>query len=234
MDVELLRFVSVLVLGFGAVSRRAKHSPVAPPMAFVSAGLLAALLTPTDAALGQAVVSNISALGLAVLAFAAAELAGGNGFIAAFVAGLTLGNRWHPICECLHEFGEAEGQLLALCVFLAFGAIMVPEALAYLTPETALYALVSLTVVRMLPVALALLGTGLHAPSIAFLGWFGPRGLASILFGLLIVEEERLANAVFIQSVVVLTVRASTFLHGLTAYPPARRYGRWLSALKAR
>jgi NhaP-type Na+/H+ or K+/H+ antiporter len=107
---------------------------------------------------------QLSALGLAVLAFAGAELIGGNGFIATFVAGLTLGNTWHQICECLHEFGEAEGQLLTLLVFLAFGAVMVPEALQYLTWQSALYALASLTIVRMVPVVVALLGSGLRWP----------------------------------------------------------------------
>lgn len=174
---------------------------------------------------------QLSALGLAALAFAFAELIGGNGFIAAFVAGLTLGNRWQTICECLHEFGEAEGQLLTLFVFLAFGGVMVPAALDYLSWQTALYALASLTIVRMAPVALALLGSGLHWKSFVFVGWFGPRGLASILFALLIVEEERLEDAPFILSVVVLTVLASTFLHGLTAYPLAKRYGRFATRL---
>lgn len=87
------------------------------------------------------------------------------------------------------------------------------------------YALLSLTVVRMLPVALALAGTGLHPASVAFLGWFGPRGLASILFALLVVEEGRLGAGDSIEGVVVLTVLLSTLLHGATAWPLARLYG---------
>jgi NhaP-type Na+/H+ or K+/H+ antiporter len=174
---------------------------------------------------------RIAGLGLALLAFGAAESVGGNGFIAAFVAGITVGNTARGVCECLYEFGEAEGQLLTLLVFLAFGAAMLPEALSHATGSAIFYALVSLTVVRMVPVALSMLGTGLRPASIAFLGWFGPRGLASILFALLVVEEGSLASGPFLLSVVSLTVLGSAFLHGVTAYPLARRYGEYASAL---
>ncbi len=174
---------------------------------------------------------RIVGLGLALLAFGAAEVVGGNGFIAAFVAGLTLGNTARGVCECLYDFGEAEGQLLTLLVFLVFGAAMLPEALPLATGAAVLYALLSLTVVRMVPVALALVGTGLRPASVAFLGWFGPRGLASILFALLVVEEGRLTSGPFLLTVVALTVLASTLLHGLTAYPLARRYGSYSAAM---
>jgi NhaP-type Na+/H+ or K+/H+ antiporter len=173
---------------------------------------------------------QLSALGLALLAFAAAELVGGNGFIAAFAAGLTVGNVARAVCPCLHEFGEAEGQLLTLLVFVVFGAVMVPMALPLLDGRALAYALASLTVVRMVPVALALLGTGLRPASVAFVGWFGPRGLASILFVLLVVEEGRLDSGPFLVAVVVLTVLLSTVLHGVTAFPLARRYGAFASA----
>ena len=168
---------------------------------------------------------RLSSLGLALLAFAGAELVGGNGFIAAFVAGLTLGNVGRNVCETLYEFGETEGQLLTLLVFLIFGAVMVPDAIANLSLAVVAYALLSLTFIRLLPVALSLLGTGLRMPSVAFLGWFGPRGLASILFALVVVEEGELAVGPMLKDVVVLTVLLSAMLHGATAYPFARRYG---------
>jgi NhaP-type Na+/H+ or K+/H+ antiporter len=168
---------------------------------------------------------RLSSIGLALLAFAGAELVGGNGFIAAFVAGLTLGNVARNTCESLHQFGETEGQLLTLLVFLVFGAVMVPEALAQVSPATLAYAVLSLTLVRMLPVGLSLLGSGLSAPSVGFLGWFGPRGLASILFALVVVEEGLLASGPVLEGVVMLTVLLSALLHGVTAYPLARRYG---------
>jgi NhaP-type Na+/H+ or K+/H+ antiporter len=175
---------------------------------------------------------RLSGLALAMLAFGGAEAIGGNGFIAAFVAGLTLGNTARGVCECLYEFGEAEGQLLTLLVFLVFGAVMLPDAFHHATGAVVLYALLSLTVVRMIPVGLSLIGSGLHPISIAFVGWFGPRGLASILFALLVVEEGRLETGPFLEAVVVLTVMASTLLHGLTSYPLARRYGEHVASIE--
>jgi NhaP-type Na+/H+ or K+/H+ antiporter len=170
---------------------------------------------------------RLSSLGLAFLAFAGAELVGGNGFIAAFVAGLTLGNVGRNVCGTLYEFGETEGQLLTLLVFLIFGAVLVPDAIAHSSLVTFVYALLSLTLIRMLPVGLSLLGTGLRVPSVAFLGWFGPRGLASILFALVVVEEGKLPIGPILEDVVVLTVLLSAILHGASAYPFARRYGAW-------
>lgn len=168
---------------------------------------------------------RLSSLGLAFLAFAGAELIGGNGFIAAFVAGLVFGNVGRNVCGTLYEFGETEGQLLTLLVFLVFGAVMVPEALAHASIATLSYAIVSLTLVRMLPVAISLIGSGLTGRSVGFLGWFGPRGLASILFALVVVEEGRLLSGPVVEGVVMLTVLMSAVLHGATAYPLASRYG---------
>jgi NhaP-type Na+/H+ or K+/H+ antiporter len=202
------------------------------PLVGVAVGYLGGRLVESGTRAGwiSRPFEQLSALGLAVLAFSAAELVGGNGFIAAFAAGLTLGNVARWVCPCLHEFGEAEGQLLTLLVFLVFGAVMVPMALPLLDARALAYALASLTVVRMVPVALALLGTGLRLESVVFLGWFGPRGLASILFVLLVVEEGRLESGPFLVAVVVLTVLLSTVLHGVTAFPLARRYGAFASA----
>ena len=172
---------------------------------------------------------RLSVLGLAVAAFGGAELVGGDGFIAAFAAGLTLGNSARGTCSHLYEFGEAEGQLLTLLVFFIFGSVLVPASLGSWDLRTLIYAVLSLTLVRMLPVAASLAGTGLRAPTVAFIGWFGPRGLASILFVLLIVEEYQLAVGPRLVAVVVLTVLLSTVAHGMTAFPLVQRYARWLS-----
>ena len=169
---------------------------------------------------------NLASLGLAVLAFGGAELIGGNGFIAAFVAGLTLGNVTEHNCECLYEFAEAEGQLMTLLVFFVFGAAMAPEALIHAGWQTWLYAGLSLTIIRMLPVFLSLLGMKLRPATLGFLGWFGPRGIASILFGLLVVDESILGGGKEIFSVVLVTVLLSVLLHGITAYPGATWYSK--------
>ena len=147
-----------------------------------------------------------------------------NGFIGAFVAGLTLGNTARAVCTPAYEFGEAEGQLLGLIVFLIVGGVMVPAALPHWDGRAWLYALASLSVVRMAPVALSLARSGLRPATLAFIGWFGPRGLASILYARIVVGEG-LAVSTLLESVVTLTVLLSTFLHGATAYPLARRYG---------
>jgi NhaP-type Na+/H+ or K+/H+ antiporter len=169
---------------------------------------------------------GIGILSLAVFAYAVAELIGGNGFIAAFIGGMVLGATLRHPCTFLFEFMEAEGQLLMLITFLVFGAALLPEGLEHVTATTVLYSALSLTVVRMLPVAIALTGTGLRWRSVLFLGWFGPRGLASILFVLLILEQVELVHRTELLSITVLTVGLSALLHGVSAAPIARIYGR--------
>ncbi len=165
------------------------------------------------------------ALGLAFGAFALAELVHGNGFIAAFVAGLTFGNTLQYKCKFLYEFAESEGQILILLTFAAFGAAMLPHALSVATLAYIAFAIAALTVVRMLPVHLSLMGTGIKPVTSGFLGWFGPRGLASVLFVLLILEEVDVENEATIFTVVIFTVALSVLLHGVSAGPAARRYG---------
>jgi sodium/hydrogen antiporter len=169
---------------------------------------------------------ELSVIGLSLLAFAGAEQVGGNGFIAAFVAGLTLGNTSRAVCTCLLEFGEAEGQLLTLLVFMVFGAVLVPPALEHFQAVHLLYGLLSLTLVRMLPAALSLAGKGLRPPTLLFIGWFGPRGLASILFALLVLEKSQVAEREEIMTIVVLTVLMSIVAHGATAYPGTKWYAK--------
>jgi NhaP-type Na+/H+ or K+/H+ antiporter len=176
---------------------------------------------------------HFAGLAIAMGAFGVAELIGGNGFIAAFTAGLVIGNTTMSVCESLQEFAEDEGQLLALIAFLVFGATMLPPALEALDWQVALYIGLSLTAVRMVPVALALFGSGLRIPSIAFLGWFGPRGLATILFALLVSEAEAIPHHESLVHIITLAVAASTLAHGLTAAPLASVYGRWFERLRA-
>ena len=165
------------------------------------------------------------AVGLAFGTFALAEIVHGNGFIAAFVAGLTFGNTLKQKCRFLYEFAESEGQILILLTFAAFGAVMIPQAMSEVTMAQIFFGVLALTVLRMLPVHLSLIGTGIQPVSSAFLGWFGPRGLASILFVLLILEEAELANESKLFGIVVVTVTLSIALHGMTAGPAARWYG---------
>jgi sodium/hydrogen antiporter len=164
-------------------------------------------------------------LGLAVCAYASALALHGNGFIAAFTGGLAYGAMGGQRGARLVPFVEETGALVSLLVWLAFGAVAVATAAQNLTWQVALYAVLSLTVIRMAPVAIALAGARLGRATVVLVGWFGPRGLASVVFALLALED--LGQPVASQAVAVITVTVllSVVLHGATADPLARRYG---------
>ena len=167
---------------------------------------------------------QLSVLALAVLAWWAAEEIGGSGLIAAFVAGLAFGVARRAPAEGVLELADDLGRLLSLLVFYALGVVavdVIPEA----SSSAFVYALLSLTALRMLPVAAALRGTDLDRRTVAYLGWFGPRGLASIVLALiLLVEYPEVAGGVDVFVVVALTVLASILAHGATAAPFTERY----------
>lgn len=160
------------------------------------------------------------------VAFALADVLGGNSFISVFVAGVCFGRLLDGQCKFILEFAESEGQMLVLIAFLTFGAVLLPELAGAITWPMVVYAVLSLTLIRMLPAALSLLGVGLSLPSLAFLGWFGPRGLASILFALLVVEQLHSEAAKTILIVATLTIALSIVAHGVSAAPLAARYAR--------
>jgi NhaP-type Na+/H+ or K+/H+ antiporter len=170
-------------------------------------------------------------LALAIIAWLAAGLVGGNGFISAFVAGLAIALIFKDGREKVITFAEAEGQLLNLVVLFVFGVIAVPR-LPEINGAVVLYAVLSLTLVRMLPVALSLIGTQLQRSTVLFLGWFGPRGLASIVLGLTLVEESALPGQQTIILVMIATVLLSVFAHGASAVPLTHRYGRRADSLE--
>jgi NhaP-type Na+/H+ or K+/H+ antiporter len=171
----------------------------------------------------------------ALLAFGLAEAIGGSGFIGAFVGGMVFGGlRRHRGGDVSHLM-EQTGAVLAAVTFVVFGAILLGPAFRDLTWQIALYAVLSLTFARMAPVAVAMLGTSARRPTVAFLGWFGPRGAASIVFALLLLEEESaLPNQDLILTTVFVTVGLSVLAHGMTAAPLSTRYANWLDARSAR
>jgi len=198
------------------------------PLAGALIGFVGTRLLDTAAERGwmTEAFQGIAILALAVLSYVIAESIGGNGFIAAFIGGMVFGHTLQHKCEFLFEFMETEGQLLMLITFLVFGVALLPEGLAQATPVHFIYALLSLTVIRMIPIALSLIGAGVGTATQLFLGWFGPRGLASILFVLLILEDTELAHRHDLLTITVITVALSIVLHGVTAAPFAKRYGR--------
>jgi len=164
-------------------------------------------------------------LALAVCAYACALALHGNGFIAAFVGGLAFGAAGGRRAERLMPFVEETGALVSLLVWLAFGAVAVVPAFESLTWQTVVYAVLSLTLIRMAPVAVALIGGRLGRTAVAFVGWFGPRGLASVVFALIALEDLGQHAAGPAVSVITFTVLLSVIAHGATADPLARRCG---------
>ena len=168
---------------------------------------------------------KISTLVLALLAYGAAELTGGNGFIAAFVMGVTMANTTRrEDTEMLYEYAEVEVQgLMMLTFMIVFGAVMLPLALDQFDGTMLLYAVLSLAVIRLAAVGLGLIRTKVKPITTGFIGWFGPRGIASILYVFTVMEED-LPGESLIYGVVMLTVLISIFAHGVTAAPGAKWY----------
>lgn len=176
---------------------------------------------------------QIATFAVPIVAYTASETLGGSGFLAAFAAGLTFGAVGSSK-EAAHlgEFTEDAAQLLGIAAFFVFGNLFLGEALGNYGPAVWICALATLTVVRMVPVWISQLGTGWRWPTVAFIGWFGPRGLASIVFGVILLEDaaELQSSAADLLGVITLTVTASVVLHGATAAWGARTYGRWAEA----
>ena len=169
--------------------------------------------------------AGAAVLGLAVCAYASAIALHGNGFIAAFTGGLAFGRMAGRRGEPLVPFVEETGALVSLLVWLAFGAVVVAPTFEHLTWRLVVYAVLSLTVVRMAPVALALAGAKLGRATTAFVGWFGPRGLASVVFALLALEDLGGKASSPAVAVITATVLLSVIAHGVSAEPLARRFG---------
>jgi len=167
---------------------------------------------------------GVAVLALALLAYATALAVEGNGFVAAFCGGMAFGATAGRRGQAELSFLEQASGAVSLLVWLAFGAIAVPIVVDRLSWTLLLYAVLSLTLARMVPVGLALLRTGLDRDTVLFIGWFGPRGLASLLFALLALEQlgSRADDAV---AVIAATVFLSVLAHGLSAAPLAVRFG---------
>ncbi|HEY0815192.1 MAG TPA: cation:proton antiporter [Pseudonocardia sp.] len=168
---------------------------------------------------------GIAVLALALVAYTASVAVHGNGFVAAFCGGLAFGAAAGRRAEAELVFLEQAGTLVSLLVWFAFGAVAIPIVFERVDLAILAYAVLSLTLVRMVPVALACLGTGLDRKTVLFVGWFGPRGLASLVFALLALEELGTA-ADDVIAIIGVTVLLSVLAHGLSASPLAARYGR--------
>jgi sodium/hydrogen antiporter len=163
----------------------------------------------------------------ALLAAGIATALGGSIFIAAFSGGFLFGALRHDAGGDVTYLVDEGGEFFNAVTFIIFGAVILGPRLDELSWQLVVYAVLSLTVVRMLPVALALLGTGARVPTIAFLGWFGPRGLASIVFGVILLDEADLPHMQALLLAITVTIGISVYAHGLTAGPLTERYVSW-------
>jgi len=165
-------------------------------------------------------------LALAFTAFLVASEAGGNPFVSAFIGGLLFGAAAPTDAKTSTELTEMLGSLSSLALWFVFGAGFLLPALERLDAVVVVYAVLSLTLVRMVPVAISLVRSGQSRATVAFVGWFGPRGLASVVFALLAVEElgdadPRILTAV---DIIAVTILLSVIAHGVTSRPLAGRY----------
>ena len=172
----------------------------------------------------SAVWRPLVCLASAALAYAVALELDGSGFIAAFVAGLAFRFSYGRTAHEEVELVEESGSLLAAITFLLFGGVVLGPLLHDIGWTQVAYAAASLTVVRMLPVVLSLIGSGLKRDAVLLIGWFGPRGLASIVFALIAAESAHIPHGEFLFQVVALTIIGSVFLHGISAVPLVDRF----------
>jgi sodium/hydrogen antiporter len=163
----------------------------------------------------------------ALLSAGIASALGGSIFIAAFTGGFVFGALRQEAGGHVSKFVDEGGDLFDAMTFIVFGAVILGPVLDELTWQVVIYAVLSLTVVRTLPVALALLGTGARRATVAFLGWFGPRGLASIVFAVILIDDADLPHLRTLVLAIAATIALSVYAHGLTANPLTERYVGW-------
>ncbi|MDJ0791288.1 MAG: sodium:proton antiporter [Acidimicrobiia bacterium] len=170
---------------------------------------------------------QIGTLSVGITAYGFAVPAEASGFIAAWIAGLTVGRVTRDRLQEVNAFSETLGSALTMMSFLAFGAVLLPPAVEEATWSVLVYAVLSLTIIRMLPVALSMIGTTLRRPTITFMGWFGPRGIASMVLASLVAESTGLVTIDLVVTVSMVTVALSVFAHGATSWNGSESYGSW-------
>jgi sodium/hydrogen antiporter len=170
---------------------------------------------------------QILSVASALLAAGVATALGGSIFIAAFTGGFLFGALRRDTGGEVTYLVDEGGELFNAVTFIVFGAVILGPVLDEVTWQIVLYAILSLTIARMLPVALAMLGTGARRPTLAFLGWFGPRGLASIVFAVILLDDTKLPHLQTLLLAITVTIALSVYVHGLTARPLTERYARW-------
>ncbi|MFQ5966891.1 MAG: cation:proton antiporter [Acidimicrobiia bacterium] len=176
---------------------------------------------------------GLSVTALALLCFGVADPLGGSGFIAAFVGGVTFGAVARSAYPDVGDHAEGVAHLLTMLSFFVFGALMLGPSLSELDASVAVYAVLSLSLVRLIPVRIAMIRSDVRPRTVGYLGWFGPRGLASLVFAVTIVLDSGLPNTDLIILILTATVGLSVFAHGATAWPASVRYADWYEGQEA-
>jgi len=228
----VLLFASLTAEAMGADGRNwfifGAKQLILGPIVGIAVGALGAaiMLIAHKKELTSNLFEGVGALSLAGVAYLFAGEIGGNGFIAAFIGGLTFGNIVKGRCRFLFEFTESEGQLLMWGAFFLLGLALLPEAIAHLTPRIFGLILVSLFIVRPVAIWISLTGAGAAPPTKLFFGWFGPRGLATALFALLIIPQIGHPYAEPVLVIAINAVWISALLHGISAMPAGTVYAK--------
>jgi NhaP-type Na+/H+ or K+/H+ antiporter len=173
------------------------------------------------------VSEQIAILALALLSYEGSVAIGGNGFIAAFAGGILFGAVTRGRLEAPGRFTETLGLSASFLMWAIFGGLFAGKLVTHeLSAQPIIYAILSLTLIRMVPVAIALMGTHLRPTTVAFMGWFGPRGLASVVFTLIALQDlEHSGGGTMLLETATWTILLSVVLHGISASPLAARYG---------
>jgi NhaP-type Na+/H+ or K+/H+ antiporter len=171
---------------------------------------------------------QIPMIAIALSCFAVAQLLGGSGFIAAFSGGLLLAFMDVHVSRSVKDelllASEGTGDTFAILTWVIFGSALVGHGIDSFSWTILLYSVLSLTVIRIVPVVLCLAGSGIDFEGKLFIGWFGPRGLASIVFAVMVMNSG-LPDSHSLAMTVVCTIVLSIFFHGITANPWASAYG---------
>jgi NhaP-type Na+/H+ or K+/H+ antiporter len=196
----------------------------------VGAGGAWLLVRATRAGWAGSAWGSIAVVAITTSAFVIANPNGGSGFIATFVAGMAYGQMTRDKIKPTELLAADVGLALVKVSFLMFGALVLLPSLGDITWQVVVMVVFALTVARIIPVAISMIGTGLRVPTILYMGWFGPRGLATIVYAALVVTSSQLSGISTITTVAVVTVGVSVFVHGMTAYPGSQRYADWYEA----
>jgi NhaP-type Na+/H+ or K+/H+ antiporter len=218
--------LAVFILAYSTVAGAIERTWISGAIIFTAFGLL---IGPVGLDLisfkaDLEAIRTLAELTLALACFATAQLLGGSGFIAAFSGGLLFGARAKQHREEFLRAAEGTGDTMALITWVIFGSAVVGQAIGHFDWIILLYAILSLTLIRMLPVFFTLAGLKVSTEGKLFMGWFGPRGLASIVFAV-IVLNAKLPNSGTIAMIVVCTIILSIITHGVSANLWVRRYG---------